>query len=312
MLSELLSASLNRASRSHGARRAVESLPPTRRVVDRFVAGEDAGQAVAVVRKLTAAGLAVTVDVLGEGIADQAGAERAAAAYRQLLAALAEAGVSEGADVSLKLTAVGQALGPDGPATATRLARQVCEQAAGAGVTVSLDMEDHGTTSSTLAIAGELRKEFPSVASVLQANLRRTGADIAALAGTKTRIRLVKGAYKEPATVAFQRKSEVDSAYAAHIGALMDSSCYPQVATHDPAMIDLAVKTAAAAGRGPGDWELQMLYGIRGDLQRELRSAGHQVRVYVPFGRDWYAYFMRRLAERPANVAFFARALVRP
>jgi proline dehydrogenase len=310
MEAAMLSALLNRASRSHAARRAVESLPPTRRVVDRFVAGEVAGQAVAVVSRLSAAGLSVTVDVLGEDVGDSAGAERTAAGYRELLDALAAAGVSEGADVSLKLTAVGQALPGDGPAVATRLARQVCGQAAGAGVTVSLDMEDHRTVDSTLAIAGELRQEFPRVASVLQANLRRTQADIAALAGTKTRIRLVKGAYKEPAAVAFQRKSEVDSSYAAGIRALMESSCYPQIATHDPAMISLAVETAAAAGRGPGDWELQMLYGIRGDLQRELRAAGHQVRVYVPYGRDWYAYFMRRLAERPANVAFFARALV--
>lgn len=310
MLSAMLSGALNRASRSRGARRAVGALPPTRRVADRFVAGETAGQAVAVVRRLTAAGLAVTVDVLGEGIADEAGASRTAAGYRQLLDALAAAGVSEGADVSLKLSAVGQALPGTGHELATRLARQVCGQAAAAGVTVSLDMEDHRATGSTLAIAGELRGEFPSVASVLQANLRRTSADIAALADTKARVRLVKGAYSGPAAVAFQRKSEVDAAYAAGLKALMKSSCYPQVATHDPRMIELAVETAAACGRGPGDWELQMLYGIRDGLQRELRTAGHLVRVYVPFGPDWYAYFMRRLAERPANVAFFARALI--
>jgi proline dehydrogenase len=306
----MLGALLNHASRSRGARRAVEFLPPTRRVVDRFVAGEDAGQAISVVRRLAAAGMAVTVDVLGEDVADNAGASRTVDDYRQLLDALAAAGVSEGADVSLKLTAVGQALPGAGHETATRLAGQICGHAATAGVTVSLDMEDHRTVDSTLAIAGELRKEFPSVASVLQANLRRTQADIATLVGTETRVRLVKGAYKEPTTVAFQRKSEVDTSYAAGIRALMDSSCYPQIATHDPAMISLAVETAAASGRDPGDWELQMLYGIRGDLQRELRAAGHRVRVYVPFGRDWYAYFMRRLAERPANVAFFARALV--
>jgi proline dehydrogenase len=307
----VLGALLNRASRSRAARRAVVSLPLTRRVTERFVAGEDTSQAVAVVRTLTAAGLAVTVDVLGEDVADNAGAIRTAAGYRELLDALAAAGVSVGADVSLKLSAVGQALPGNGPDTATRLTRQICCDAAGAGATVSLDMEDHRTVDSTLATAGELRQEFPAVASVLQANLRRTQTDIAALASTKTRVRLVKGAYKEPAAVSFHRKSDVDRAYAAGIRALMNSSCYPQIATHDPAMIGLAIETAASSGRSPGDWELQMLYGIRTDLQRELHAAGHRVRVYVPFGRDWYAYFMRRLAERPANVAFFARAPTR-
>jgi proline dehydrogenase len=308
----MLSALLNHASRSRGARRAVEALPPARRVVDRFVAGEAADQAVAVVRRLTAAGLAVTVDILGEDVADGAGASRTEAAYRDLIDVLATAGVSEGADLSLKLSAAGQALSRDGHETAARHARQICAAAAAAGVTVSLDMEDHTTVGSTLTIAGELRQEFPWVASVLQANLRRTAADIAALADARARVRLVKGAYKEPGTVAYERKCEVDAAYASGLRALMGSSCYPQIATHDPAMIDLAVAAAAASGRGPGDWELQMLYGVRGDLQRQLLAAGHRVRVYVPFGRDWYAYFMRRLAERPANVAFFARALIRP
>jgi proline dehydrogenase len=308
----VLSSLLNRASRSHRARRAVEALPVTRRVVDRFVAGEGPGEAVAVVRRLTAAGLTVTVDVLGEHVVDETGARRATVAYLGLLGALAAADVSEGADVSLKPSAFGLAFPGNGQEVATRLAREICGAAAAVGVTVSLDMEGHNTVGSSLSIAGELRKEFPGVASVLQANLRRTEGDIAALAGAKARVRLVKGAYKEPAKVAFQRKSEVDRAYAAGVRALMGSSCFPQIATHDPRMISLAVEAAAASGRGPGDWELQMLYGIRADLQRELRAAGYQVRVYVPFGQDWYAYFMRRLAERPANVAFLARALVRP
>lgn len=308
----MLSALLNRASRSRAARRAVESFPLTRRVVSRFVAGEEAGHAVAVARALSAAGMAVTIDRLGEDVADEAGANGTAAAYRELLKALAAAGVSDGADVSLKLSSVGQALPGNGPEVAAGLARQVCRDAAEAGATVSLDMEGHRTVDATLATAAGLRAEFPAVASVLQASLRRTQADIAALAGTGARVRLVKGAYREPAAVAYQRKADVDRAYAAGVRALMSSSCYPQVATHDPAMIALAVEAAAASGRGPRAWELQMLYGIRADLQRELRAAGHQVRVYVPFGRDWYPYFMRRLAERPANVAFFARALLRP
>jgi proline dehydrogenase len=305
----MLSALLNAASRSHRARRVVETLPPTRRVIERFVAGGSNDEAVAVVRRLTEAGLAATVDVLGEGVTDEVGACRTAAAYRELLDTLAAVGISEGTDVSLKLTAVGQALPRNGHEIAAKLTREICAAATAVGVTVSLDMEDHTTVGSTLAIAGELRQEFPAVASVLQANLRRTKNDIAALAGAKARIRLVKGAYKEPATVAFQRKAQVDAAYAAEIRALMESSCYPQIATHDPRMISLAIETAEVCGRGRNDWEVQMLYGIRTDLQRKLRADGHRVRVYVPFGHDWYAYFMRRLAERPANVAFFARAL---
>lgn len=307
----MLRALLNCAARSPGARRAVEVLPLTRRVVDRFVAGERVDEAVAVARGLADAGLAVTVDLLGEDVADEAGARRTAVAYVQLLDALAADGAGKGADVSLKLSALGQALPRRGPAMATQLAREICGAARDVGVTVSLDMEDHRTVSSSLAIARDLRKEFPWVASVLQANLRRTESDIAALAGSGARIRLVKGAYKEPAAVAFRRKAEVDAAYAASVRALMASSCHPQVATHDPRMITVAVEAARASGRSPDDWELQMLYGVRTDLQRELRAAGHRMRIYVPFGRDWYAYFMRRLAERPANVAFFARALIR-
>jgi proline dehydrogenase len=307
----MLSALLNHASRSNGVRRAVETLPLTRKVVDRFVAGARADEVVAVARRLAEAGLAVTVDLLGEDVADEAGARRTAVAYVQLLHALGAGRAGEGPDVSLKLTAVGQTLPQNGHEVAIRYAREICGAARDVGVTVSLDMEDHRTVDSSLAIAENLRKEFPWVASVLQANLRRTESDIAALAGTKARIRLVKGAYKEPATVALQRKSEVDDAYAASVRALMASSCHPQVATHDPRMIAVAVEAARASGRSLGDWELQMLYGVRTDLQRELRAAGHRIRIYVPFGQDWYAYFMRRLAERPANVAFFARALIR-
>lgn len=188
-------------------------------------------------------------------------------------------------------------------------ARGICESAAAVGCTVTLDMEDHATVDSTLRIGEELRATFPWVGNVLQSNLRRTDDDIAALAGTQARVRIVKGAYREPESVAHKRKRDVDLAYARHIDALMASSCYPMVGTHDPAMLDHARASAVRHDRAPGEWECQMLFGVRTDLQEQVHGRGHTMRVYVPFGTDWYGYLMRRLAERPANIAFFLRAL---
>ena len=304
----MLSATLNRASRSVRARRAVESIPLTRKVVDRFVPGETTADAVDAARRLVATGRDITIDVLGEDVLDLASARAMRDAYLALLAALGEAGVATGADVSLKLSAMGQAL-PDGTAIATEHAAEVCAAADALGYTVSLDMEDHTTVDSTLAIGAELRTSYPLVGNVLQTNLLRTPGDIAALDGTGARIRLVKGAYREPASVAHLRKAEVDRAYELAIDALMASDCYPMIATHDPAMLDRAVLRAREAGRGDDRWEAQMLYGVRPELEQRMIDGGHRMRVYIPFGTDWYGYFMRRLAERPANVAFFLRAL---
>ncbi len=304
----MLSQTLNRASRSTRARRAVESFPVTRKVVDRFVPGETTADAVEASAALIATGRRVTIDVLGEDVLDIDGARATRDAYLALLSALAEAGCAAGSDVSLKLSALGQAL-PDGTAVATEHAAEICDAAAGLGCTVTLDMEDHTTVDSTLAIGADLRASYPWIGNVLQTNLRRTPGDIAALDGTGARIRLVKGAYREPATVALLRKDDVDRAYEAAIDALMTSDCYPMIATHDPAMLDRAVDRAVEAGRGDDRWEAQMLYGVRPDLEQRMVDGGHRMRVYLPFGTDWYGYFMRRLAERPANVAFFLRAL---
>jgi proline dehydrogenase len=232
-------------------------------------------------------------------------------AYLTLLAALRDAGSARGADVSVKLSALGQALPGSGADVATVHAREICAAAAAVGCTVTLDMEDHTTVDATLATGAALREEFPETGNVLQSNLRRTPGDIAALSASGARIRLVKGAYREPASVAHQRKSEVDRAYLADIDALMRSGCYPMIATHDPRMMARAADAARACERTPEGWELQMLYGIRTDLQERAVATGQQLRVYLPFGTDWYGYFMRRLAERPANVAFFLRALSR-
>ncbi|GAA3523295.1 proline dehydrogenase family protein [Nocardioides daeguensis] len=310
MLDQALSHTLNRASRSARARRAVESFPITRKVVDRFVPGETTADAVAATRRLVAGGRSVTIDVLGEDVLDLAGARAMRDAYRDLLTALAESGCAAGADVSLKLSAMGQAL-PGGTTIATDHAAEIADAAAALGCTLTLDMEDHTTVDSTLAIGAALRVSYPSVGNVLQTNLRRTPADIADLDGTGARIRLVKGAYREPASVALQRKAEVDHAYERAIDALMASDCYPMIATHDPAMLERAVASAVGAGRDADRWEAQMLYGVRPELEQRMIDQDVRMRVYVPFGTDWYGYFMRRLAERPANVAFFLRALAR-
>ena len=304
----MLSQTLNRAARSARARRAVESLPVTRSVVDRFVAGRTTADAVDASAALVAQGRLITIDVLGEDITDLAGARATRDGYLALLEGLSDAGCAVGADVSVKLSALGQAL-DSGDDIAAAHAHEICAAADRVGATVTLDMEDHTTTESTLGIGRSLRAEFPWVGNVLQTNLLRTPGDIAALAESGTRIRVVKGAYREPASVGLARKADVDRAYERAIDALMASSCYPMIATHDEAMLDRATARADEAGRGAGDWETQMLYGVRTDLQQRAVDAGLRMRVYLPFGTDWYGYFMRRLAERPANVAFFVRAL---
>ncbi|GAB2448920.1 proline dehydrogenase family protein [Nocardioides hungaricus] len=307
----MLSSALNRASRSARTRRAVEAFPATRKVVDRFVAGETVPEAVRAAAELRTAGRSVTIDVLGEDVHDIDGARAVRDGYLELIAALDEAGCASGADVSLKLSAVGQALSGSGSRVATEHAHQICAAARTVGCTVTLDMEDHTTVDSTLETGVELRRDFPLTGNVVQSNLKRTPGDIADLAGSEVRVRIVKGAYREPASVAHQRKADVDHAYRADIEALMRSRCYPMVATHDPAMIEYAAEAAAKQERLAPEWELQMLYGIRTDLQAGAVASGRQMRIYIPFGVDWYGYFMRRLSERPANVAFLLRALAR-
>ncbi|SOE02506.1 proline dehydrogenase family protein [Blastococcus haudaquaticus] len=305
----VLQKALLAASRRPGLRRAVTGNPATRRVVDRFVAGETLDEALSVVRALHADGVAVTLDHLGEDITTRAEAERSRDAYLALLDGLTALGLGADAEVSVKLSAFGQAL-PDGHDLALELVRPVVEAATAIGTTVTLDMEDHRTVDSTLAALAELRKEHPGTGAVLQAMLVRTEDDAKALAVTGSRVRLVKGAYDEPPTVAHEKKKDVDAAYARCLEILMAGPGYPMVGSHDPAMIALAHELAAQHSRAADSWEVQMLYGIRPDEQRRLAHAGTRVRAYVPYGVDWYAYFMRRLAERPANVGFFLRSLV--
>ncbi|MFI9027116.1 proline dehydrogenase family protein [Streptomyces sp. NPDC053560] len=297
------------AARSDKMRRLVSAAPVTRSVVDRFIAGETLGDTVPAVRSLADAGLEVTLDVLGEDITDPAQALRNRDSYLELVEGLKPLGLGARAEMSVKLSAFGQAL-PGGHELALKNVVPVVEAAAAIGTTVTLDMEDHTTVDSTLAILAELRERFPQTGAVLQSYLFRTEDDCRALAGEGSRVRLVKGAYKEPATVAFQDKAEVDKAYVRCLKILMAGEGYPMVGSHDPRMVAIAQDLAFRAGRKNEDYEFQMLYGIRDDEQRRLAAEGHRMRVYVAYGTDWYGYFMRRLAERPANLAFFARSLL--
>jgi proline dehydrogenase len=297
------------ASRRPGLRRLVTATPATRRVVDRFVAGETLDDALAVVRTLTADGIEVTLDHLGEDITDRAAAQHSRDAYLALLDGLAPLGLGRAAEVSVKLSAFGQALPDGGHDVALELVRPVVEAATAMGTTVTLDMEDSRTVDSTLAILAELRKDHPGTGAVLQSALHRTEDDAKALAVPGSRVRLVKGAYREPAAVAHQGRAAVDAAYARCLEILMAGEGYPMVGSHDPALIERALKLAAENSRGSDSWEIQMLYGIRPQEQQRLAAEGCRVRAYVPYGIDWYAYFMRRLAERPANLRFFLRSL---
>jgi len=297
------------ASRRPGLRRLVTGNPASRRVVDRFVAGETLADALGVVGTLTAEGIEVTLDHLGEDITQRSEAEHSRDAYLALLAGLEPLGLGRTAELSVKLSAFGQAL-PDGHDLALEMVRPVVEAATAMGTTVTLDMEDHRTVDSTLAVLAELRKEHPGTGAVLQAMLFRTEDDAKALAVTGSRVRLVKGAYNEPATVAHQKKKDVDAAYLRCLEILMAGPGYPMIGSHDPLLIERAHELAAQNSRAVDSWEIQMLYGIRPAEQHRLAAAGTRVRAYVPYGVDWYAYFMRRLAERPANVRFFLRSLV--
>jgi proline dehydrogenase len=294
------------ASRSGALRRVVEHAPVTKQVVHRFVSGASVEDAVRATDELLTSGRTVTIDYLGEDTVDADQAEATVQAYLLLLQRLDEQGLTRDgrAEVSVKLSAVGQALDEG---LSVDNARRICDAAHTAGTTVTLDMENHTTTDATLAALAALRGDFPETGAVLQAYLRRTEDDCKALATAGSRVRLCKGAYKEPESVAFQDKEEVDRSYVRCLKVLMAGDGYPMVATHDPRMI--AIASDLAKERARGSYEFQMLYGIRPAEQQRLAAEGERMRVYVPYGDEWYGYFMRRLAERPANVTFFLRSV---
>lgn len=303
------------ASRNDRLRRTVEHSSLTRRVVRRFVPGDSQADVLDVVGRLRDSGRYVSIDYLGENVTDADAAAGTVAAYLDLLNALARRednarGGIPPLEVSVKLSALGQALQRDGQKIALDNARTICERAEQVGVWVTVDAEDHTTTDSTLSIAGDLRVDFTWLGTVVQTYLRRTLADCQELASVGARVRLCKGAYDEPASVAYRDPAEVTDSYLRCLQVLIVGNGYPMVASHDPVVIAAVPGMVHGSGRTTSEFEYQMLYGIRDEEQRRLAEAGNQVRVYVPFGTQWYGYFMRRLAERPANLRFFLRALL--
>jgi proline dehydrogenase len=280
-----------------------------RRLSSRFVAGLEIEDALRVAEAANRQGMAVTLDSLGESVSSEAEAHKAAEVYHQLLDAIAARELN--ANISVKLTQMGLALSSE---LAGAIAESLATHAGATGNFLRIDMEDSPVTQVTLDIVRGLHARPDlrgSIGIVIQAYLYRSRADIVQLLADGIRVRLCKGAYKEPAEVAFPRKADVDANYVFLSGMLLQSAIYHGLATHDEAMIAAAKSFASQHGIAPSRFEFQMLFGVRRDLQRKLVGEGYNVRVYIPFGREWYPYFMRRLAERPANVLFLARNFFR-
>jgi proline dehydrogenase len=278
----------------------------SRRLAQRFVAGASLEEAVAAARELNRAGRLVSLDYLGESVADEGEARAAGETYAALFDRIAAEKVD--ANVSLKLTQLGLDLGEE---LCRELLERIIERAARNNNFVRIDMEGSAYTQRTVEVCKRARAKSPAVGTVLQSYLYRTEQDVRDLIGIGCRIRLCKGAYKEPADVAFPKKTDVDANYIKLMKILLPSGIYHGIATHDPAMLAATKEFAAANGIRADQFEFQMLYGIRTDLQERLVREGYRLRVYIPFGQDWFPYFMRRLAERPANLVFFLRNIFR-
>jgi proline dehydrogenase len=302
----MLRALLLELAKSSRLRHWIASNGTTRRLAQRFVPGEDLAPALEAARRSNRAGMAVSLDHLGENVLSREDAERARQAYTDALDRIAAENLD--ANVSLKLTHLGLDLGDEFSAEQLRI---VTQRATALRNFVRVDMEGSEYTDRTLRIVRQARAETDAVGTVIQAYLYRSEKDIQDLLRIGCRIRLVKGAYKEPPEIAFPRKKDVDANYIKLMRLLLPSGIYHAMATHDPDMIDATVRFAADRGITKDKFEFQMLYGIRTELQSRLVREGYRVRVYIPFGKDWFPYFMRRLAERPANLLFFARNLLR-
>jgi proline dehydrogenase len=293
------SAWLKRLASKHG-------MAPGRGFARRFIAGETIEEALRTVSDLPARGLRLTIDYLGESVSSADAAKSASDEYLRILDAMVRAGVER--NVSVKLTQLG--LDVD-RATAIDNMRRMLEYGAPHDFFVRIDMEGSAYTAQTLEVVDVLwRQQYRNIGAVIQSSLKRSEGDVRALNQSGIRVRLVKGAYKEPKTVAFQNKETVDAKFAELMRLLLDHGTYPAIATHDPAIINATKAYAREKGYGNDRYEFQMLYGIRRDLQASLVAEGHRVRVYVPFGKQWYPYFMRRLGERPANIGFVVRAVL--
>ena len=272
----------------------------------RFIAGETAGEAIAVARALQARGLLLTLDFLGESVRTPEEAAAATAAYLRLIDVLVAAGIER--NVSIKLTQLGIDVDR---ATCVDNLRRILDPAERNGFFVRIDMENSRYTQATLEVFETLwHLGYRQIGMALQAYLHRTEQDVRRMNELGARVRLVKGAYKEPPAAAFQKKSEVDEAFARLARLLLEEGNYPAIATHDERMLALTRAHAAERGIASDRFEFQMLYGIRRDLQEALVAAGYRLRIYVPFGTQWFPYFMRRLGERPANVGFVIRGIL--
>jgi len=302
----MLRALLLELAKSSRLRRWITSNGTTRRLAQRFVPGEDLAPAVEAARRSNRAGMTASLDQLGENVLSREDAERARQAYTDALDRIAAENLD--ANVSLKLTHLGLDLGDDFCAEQLRI---VTQRAAALRNFARVDMEGSPYTDRTLHIVKQARAETDAVGTVIQAYLYRSKKDIQDLLSIGCRIRLVKGAYNEPSQIAFPRKKDVDANYVKLMQLLLPSGIYHALATHDPNMIEATIRFAAERGITKDKFEFQMLYGIRTDLQSRLVREGYRVRVYIPFGQDWFPYFMRRLAERPANLVFFARNFFR-
>ena len=296
-------------SRRRALGRLATRTPVTRAMVQRFVAGESLDEALGALRRLRDGGFRTTIDILGESVDSPDAARAAADAYLEALDALAAQGLD--GNVSVKLSQMGLDIGAD---VCRANVERIVRKAADTGAFVRIDMEDHTTTDETLEIwraVRPLNRSAGDTGVVVQAALRRSAADVEAIIGESGRIRLCKGAYKEPASVAFASRQEVDLSYAVLMERLLHVGTFPAIATHDERLVRRATALIEREAIPRDRFEFQMLYGVRRDLQDKLVAAGYGVRVYVPFGTEWYPYFMRRLAERPANVAFILRSVMR-
>jgi proline dehydrogenase len=293
------------ASRRRSLERLSTATPLTRGMVRRFVAGDALVDALAVLERLQAQGMRWTVDVLGESVESEEMAEASGDRYLETLDALAERGME--ANVSLKLTQMGLDIDPE---FCRRNVERIVERAAAIGAFVRIDMEDHTRTDATLAIVRALHAGYHDVGAVIQSYLRRSAADVEQLIEEQIRVRLCKGAYDEPESVAFVSRAEVDGSFVELMERLLVAGRYPAIATHDERLINHAIEFTSENGIDTDRFEFQMLYGVRRDLQEWLVAQGYTVRVYVPYGSEWYPYFMRRLAERPANVLFVLRTVL--
>lgn len=293
-------------SRSLWLRRFVLGFPLARRVSRRFVAGETLEDALKAVRQLQAQGLDVTLDLLGENVAHPGAADEATRAYLGVLEALERSGLHS--HCSLKLTQLGL---DQGTSVALGNLQKILRKARELKTFVRIDMESSEYTERTLEVFEAARAEFDNVGVVIQAYLKRSKTDIAHLNGLKGRVRLCKGAYSEPASIAYQGREEVTANLLDLARDLLLDGDYPAIASHDEEVISAVLRLVREHGVPASAFEFQMLYGIRRDRQAELRREGYNVRIYVPFGSEWYPYLMRRLAERPANLLFFLTALFR-